>query len=362
MFALDTESLQFQSLRLSNGRITIRRDDDKLYTFKEGDYKRLCLQDIEDMLLLLVQGKLKNLTIKERLALSVSLSDLKQKTAYTAYSNPRGFIYQNKDKKNKLMRIDELHKFSDGTLNDVRSALNDILKRIRMEYLLQTVDPHRFKGYLKMEVKHMSLPGYGVLIFISSWLQVKSRHKYDVSSLMDTAYRMSEQLTVVARVEVDEVESVSEISPFQQPYSEIFLSLFAFMNMRISTFEPCGGSLSTLLVQESNNFPVGIHLRPTDLKILPVGFHLRSDLGDVFSEQRKILVNPTLTNDFRILLSMRLSCSKIWHQHSIVPSAIGSSLISMGHDICLSASVSFPDLSYHSCTVSIVLVNSIQQS
>ncbi|GKB74304.1 hypothetical protein Tco_0935716 [Tanacetum coccineum] len=37
------------------------------------------------------------------------------------------------------MRIDELHKFSDGTLNDVWFALDDILKRIRMEYLPQTV-------------------------------------------------------------------------------------------------------------------------------------------------------------------------------------------------------------------------------
>ncbi|GKE62197.1 hypothetical protein Tco_1512564, partial [Tanacetum coccineum] len=62
-------------------------------------------------------------------------SDLKHKDAYTAYSNLRGFIYQNKDKKNKLMRIDELHKFSDGTLDDVRTALNDRLKGIRMEYL-----------------------------------------------------------------------------------------------------------------------------------------------------------------------------------------------------------------------------------
>ncbi|GJR86964.1 hypothetical protein Tco_0210975 [Tanacetum coccineum] len=42
------------------------------------------------------------------------------------------------DKKNKLMRIDELYKFSDGTLNDVRTALDDILKRIRMKYLPQT--------------------------------------------------------------------------------------------------------------------------------------------------------------------------------------------------------------------------------
>nr|GFC36507.1 hypothetical protein [Tanacetum cinerariifolium] len=49
-------------------------------------------------------------------------SDQKRKEAYTAYSNPRGFIYQNKDKKNMLMRIDELHKFSDGTLTDVRTV------------------------------------------------------------------------------------------------------------------------------------------------------------------------------------------------------------------------------------------------
>ncbi|GJW96365.1 hypothetical protein Tco_0178173 [Tanacetum coccineum] len=46
---------------------------------------------------------------------------------------------KSRHKKNILMRIDELHKFSDGTLNDVRSALDDILKRIRMEYLPQTV-------------------------------------------------------------------------------------------------------------------------------------------------------------------------------------------------------------------------------
>nr|GEY81267.1 hypothetical protein [Tanacetum cinerariifolium] len=66
-------------------------------------------------------------------------SDLKQQEAYTAHSNPRGFIYQNKDKKNRLMRIDELHKFSDGTLNDVRNALDDRLKGIRMHYLPTTI-------------------------------------------------------------------------------------------------------------------------------------------------------------------------------------------------------------------------------
>nr|GFB19094.1 hypothetical protein [Tanacetum cinerariifolium] len=155
--------------------ISVRRDDDKIYKFKECDFKRLRLQDIEDMLLLLVQGKLSNLTVEERFDFNVSLKlftrsiviqrrvkdlqlgvksyqkrlnltkpdtyrpDLKQREAYTAYSNPRGFIYQNKDKENRLMRIDELHKFSDGTLNDVRNALDDRLKGIRMQYLPTTI-------------------------------------------------------------------------------------------------------------------------------------------------------------------------------------------------------------------------------
>nr|GEW64607.1 hypothetical protein [Tanacetum cinerariifolium] len=114
---------------------TVRRDDDKLYKFKEGDFKRLRIQDIEDMPLLLVQGKLSNLTVEERFAFNVSLrmftrsiviqrhvedlqvgvesyqkrlnltkldtyrSDLKRKEAYTAYSNPRGFIYRTRTRK-----------------------------------------------------------------------------------------------------------------------------------------------------------------------------------------------------------------------------------------------------------------------
>nr|GEW69175.1 integrase, catalytic region, zinc finger, CCHC-type, peptidase aspartic, catalytic [Tanacetum cinerariifolium] len=51
----------------------------------------------------------------------------------------RGFIYRNKENRNRLMRIDELHKFSDDTLNDVRTDLDDRLKGIRMKYLPQTI-------------------------------------------------------------------------------------------------------------------------------------------------------------------------------------------------------------------------------
>ncbi|GJS95927.1 hypothetical protein Tco_0802895 [Tanacetum coccineum] len=56
-----------------SARDVYSKHDDKLYTFKEGDFNRLCIQDIEDMLLLLVQGKLTNLTVEERLAFNVSL-------------------------------------------------------------------------------------------------------------------------------------------------------------------------------------------------------------------------------------------------------------------------------------------------
>nr|GEU66606.1 ribonuclease H-like domain-containing protein [Tanacetum cinerariifolium] len=90
-------------------------------------------------------------------------SDLKRKEAYTAYSNPKGFIYQNKDKQNRLMRINELHKFSDGTLNDVRTALDDCLKGSWMNYkavrhrysnpMIQLEPKGSTQGYLLVSVE-----------------------------------------------------------------------------------------------------------------------------------------------------------------------------------------------------------------
>ncbi|GJW26633.1 hypothetical protein Tco_0040444 [Tanacetum coccineum] len=151
--------------------ITVRRQDDVLYKFREGDFKRLRRQDIEDMLLLLVQGKLTNLSLDDRYALNVALRmytrriviqervedlqlavesyqkkinltrpdttrpDLRKMTPYTGYPDVQGIIYQDELSKNWLMRTDELHKFSDGTLNHVRTTLNDIATRIQMDYL-----------------------------------------------------------------------------------------------------------------------------------------------------------------------------------------------------------------------------------
>nr|GEV20824.1 putative ribonuclease H-like domain-containing protein [Tanacetum cinerariifolium] len=149
--------------------IEVRQDNQQLYTFNEGDFKRLHLQYIEDVLFLLVQQKLTNLTIDEWFDLNVALCmftrriviqkrvedlqlgvesyqkkltkpdtyrlNLMNKTAYTLHSDPHGIIYMDSFRRKRLMRTDELHKFSDGKLNDVWSALHDIAVGIRMEYL-----------------------------------------------------------------------------------------------------------------------------------------------------------------------------------------------------------------------------------
>ncbi|GJX79284.1 hypothetical protein Tco_0327433 [Tanacetum coccineum] len=116
--------------------IKVLREHQQLYNFKEGDFPRLCRLDIEDMrvedLQLGVESYQKKLNLTKP---DTFRSDLRKRTAFTAYLDPQGVIYTDQNNKNILMRTDELHKFSDGTLNYVRTALHDITLGIRMEYL-----------------------------------------------------------------------------------------------------------------------------------------------------------------------------------------------------------------------------------
>nr|GEX92004.1 putative reverse transcriptase domain-containing protein [Tanacetum cinerariifolium] len=146
-------------------------DDNVLYKFKEGDFLRLNLYDIEDMLLLLVQKKLFNLDIDDRYDLGVApqmftrrivilhrvedlqlgvesyqkklnitkletfRSEIPNIIPYTAYKNPQGILYQEKFQRNRLMRADELYKFYDETLSSVRTVLHDIASSLEIDYL-----------------------------------------------------------------------------------------------------------------------------------------------------------------------------------------------------------------------------------
>ncbi|GJW26227.1 hypothetical protein Tco_0040038 [Tanacetum coccineum] len=122
-------------------KIEVRREDHQLYTFKEGDFPRLRLQDIEDMLLLLVQQRLTNVTVDEHYDLNVALRMFTRRIVIQRRVDDLQLGVESYQKKLnltkpdtfRLMRTDELHKFSDGALNDVRAALHDITLGIRME-------------------------------------------------------------------------------------------------------------------------------------------------------------------------------------------------------------------------------------
>ncbi|GJY91567.1 hypothetical protein Tco_0506763 [Tanacetum coccineum] len=100
--------------------ITVRRQDYQLYRI----YTRLIViqERVEDL-----QLAVKSYQKKINLSRPDSYrSNLRKITPYTAYHDIQSIIYQDDMDINCLMRTDELHKFSDGTLNHVRTALNDI--------------------------------------------------------------------------------------------------------------------------------------------------------------------------------------------------------------------------------------------
>ncbi|GJU68487.1 hypothetical protein Tco_1254746 [Tanacetum coccineum] len=140
--------------------IMVRKVDRQLYKIKEGDFVNLHLNDIEDMLLLVVQHKLFQLDDSEIVDLAVALRmftrsliikrrvedvqlgvesyqkklsitkpqedfpGISSKELYTPSFDPPGAVYEDLNKRKRVMRADKLYKFSDGTLKLVRDELH----------------------------------------------------------------------------------------------------------------------------------------------------------------------------------------------------------------------------------------------
>nr|GEY21778.1 hypothetical protein [Tanacetum cinerariifolium] len=138
---------------------------------QEGDFPRLHINDIEDMILLVVQNWLTNLSDDDISDFTIALrrftrslviqkrvedlqlevesyqkkinvtnpettkSRIRKRDPYTPYQDPQGFIYVKDSERNRLIHSDELYKFSDGTLTRLRTSLSDITKNISTEYL-----------------------------------------------------------------------------------------------------------------------------------------------------------------------------------------------------------------------------------
>ncbi|GJS49935.1 hypothetical protein Tco_0600056 [Tanacetum coccineum] len=129
--------------------IEVRREDQKLYKFKEGDFPRLNLRDIKDMLLLLEQKKISNLERDVIFDLNVALRMFTRHVVILKRMVDLQMGVKSYQKKlNSLPGhsglsdiAKELHYhchtsiFSDGTLTSVRSVLHDIASNLRMDYL-----------------------------------------------------------------------------------------------------------------------------------------------------------------------------------------------------------------------------------
>ncbi|GJV45277.1 hypothetical protein Tco_1429813 [Tanacetum coccineum] len=144
--------------------IILRRADYQEYKISEKDFKNLHPNDFEDLFLLNIQEKLnhlpktdktslhtavnmwiRNLVIKNRvgdLQLGIEsyqtkinlerpnwdAADYYFKEDYTIVPKPRAVVYRDRNDQRKLMRLNELHKFSDGTLTRVMEKLDQMVK------------------------------------------------------------------------------------------------------------------------------------------------------------------------------------------------------------------------------------------
>ncbi|GKD37412.1 hypothetical protein Tco_1257619 [Tanacetum coccineum] len=118
--------------------IVVRRSDNDLYIFKEGP--RLRINDIEDMLLL-----------KRVEDLQLGIESYQKKINVTKMITTKPGI--------KLMRSNELYKFSDRTLAGLRTSLDDITKNIHMEYF-----PKRRRSSLEKKRAHIMIKAINKLL------------------------------------------------------------------------------------------------------------------------------------------------------------------------------------------------------
>ncbi|GJU92093.1 hypothetical protein Tco_1304516 [Tanacetum coccineum] len=103
--------------------IVVRRENLKEYSFKEGDFSKLRLNDIEDLSIVIqrrvedVQLRVESYQKKLNITKPQTTCDgISVKESHTIFHKPKEIVYLNKSKQKRLMRADDLYKFSDGTL------------------------------------------------------------------------------------------------------------------------------------------------------------------------------------------------------------------------------------------------------
>ncbi|GKF19969.1 hypothetical protein Tco_0068607 [Tanacetum coccineum] len=112
--------------------ITLRRVDYQEYTIAEKDFKNLYPSDFEDLNLLLLQGHLNHLPGSER---RWDVKGYEYKHDYTIIESPRVVAFPVSNNERKIMRFNEIYKFSDGTLTNILEALDYRVKEYKVNRL-----------------------------------------------------------------------------------------------------------------------------------------------------------------------------------------------------------------------------------
>nr|GEV15362.1 hypothetical protein [Tanacetum cinerariifolium] len=127
-------------------KIVLRRADLNEQVIAERDFKYLYPSDFEDLNLLNLQGHLNHLPPKDKKILTtatqVNLSKpqwtatgFEYKHDYTVIESPRAVIFKDRYGVQMMMRFNEIHKFSDATLQQINEALDYRVKEFRINRL-----------------------------------------------------------------------------------------------------------------------------------------------------------------------------------------------------------------------------------
>ncbi|GJY55104.1 hypothetical protein Tco_0446768 [Tanacetum coccineum] len=122
--------------------IALRRADLQEYKIAEKDFKNLYPSDFEDLNLLLLQGvedfQLGIESYQKQLNLTKPRWDAKGyefKHDYTIIESPRAVVFPVNHNERKIMRFNEIYKFSDGTLTRILDALDYRGKEFKIKLL-----------------------------------------------------------------------------------------------------------------------------------------------------------------------------------------------------------------------------------
>ncbi|GJW39662.1 hypothetical protein Tco_0065507 [Tanacetum coccineum] len=164
-------------------KIVAGRANECIVLITESDYKNLNKNDIEDMYLLIMNGKvpdyaktgllwslsvfIRSLVIWERVHDSqLGIESYQQKVNLTAptisflgiekhkmfsiiYEPVHGIIYKNSKKEKRVMRQSEIHKFCDATLNRVLEGLKSYNNDVKYGYIQRDLTKDEVE-YLKL--------------------------------------------------------------------------------------------------------------------------------------------------------------------------------------------------------------------